>query len=112
MKIVLIQTGKTQDSYIAEGITQYSRRLSNYTGFDIVTINVPKAGKQGNVTENRKTESALVLAKISDSDFVVLLDERGKELDSIGFSAFIAQRLNTSVKKLVFVIGGAYGFSD
>lgn len=112
MKILLLQIDKTQDSYIAEGIEIYTKRLKNYCAFEMVTINVPKAVRQRSHNEQKMGEAKLILAAILPEDQLVLLDEKGKEYSSVQFSNFIAQKQNASVKRLVFLIGGPFGFSE
>lgn len=112
MKILLLQIDKTQDSYIAEGIEIYTKRLKNYCSFEMVTINVPKAVRQRSYNEQKMEEAKLILAAILPEDQLVLLDEKGKEYSSVQFSNFIAQKQNASVKRLVFLIGGPFGFSE
>ncbi len=112
MKILLLQIDKTQDSYIAEGIEIYTKRLKNYCAFEMVTINVPKAVRHRSHNEQKMEEAKLILAAILPEDQLVLLDEKGKEYSSVQFSNFIAQKQNASVKRLVFLIGGPFGFSE
>ena len=112
MKILLLQIDKTQDSYIAEGIEIYTKRLKNYCAFEMVTINVPKAVRQRSHNEQKMEEAKLILAAILPEDQLVLLDEKGKEYSSVQFSNVIAQKQNASVKRLVFLIGGPFGFSE
>ena len=112
MKILLLQIDKTQDSYIAEGIEIYTKRLKNYCAFEMFTINVPKAVRQRSHNEQKMEEAKLILAAILPEDQLVLLDEKGKEYSSVQFSNFIAQKQNASVKRLVFLIGGPFGFSE
>lgn len=112
MKILLLQIDKTQDSYIAEGIEIYTKRLKNYCSFEMVTINVPKVVRQRSHNEQKMEEAKLILATILPEDQLVLLDEKGKEYSSVQFSNFIAQKQNASVKRLVFLIGGPFGFSE
>lgn len=112
MKILLLQIDKTQDSYLNEGIDIYTKRLKNYCAFDIATINVPKAVRQRTHNEQKQEEAKLIMGAILPDDQLVLLDEKGKEYSSVAFSNFIAQKQNASVKRLVFLIGGPFGFSD
>jgi 23S rRNA (pseudouridine1915-N3)-methyltransferase len=112
MRIALLQIDKTQDSYISEGTEVYSRRLKNYTAFETITINMPKAVRQRSVGEQKKEESRQILGHLESDDCLVVLDENGKELSSVGFAAFIGARQNASVKRLVFLIGGPFGFDD
>jgi 23S rRNA (pseudouridine1915-N3)-methyltransferase len=78
----------------------------------MVTINVPKAVRQRSYNEQKMEEAKLILAAILPEDQLVLLDEKGKEYSSVQFSNFIAQKQNASVKRLVFLIGGPFGFSE
>ena len=112
MRITLLQIDKTQDSYLAEGIEIYTKRLRNYTTLAITTINVPKATRQRSFSEQKIEEAKLILSQISDDDFLILLDDKGREYTSIEFSKFIAQKQNASAKHLVFLIGGPFGFDQ
>ncbi len=112
MKITLIQIDKTQEVYLSEGIAQYFKRLSNYITFDLITINVPKNLRQRSEGEQKSEEAKLIFAKIETSDVLVLLDENGKVVSSRAFSQFIGQQQNASVKHLVFLIGGPFGFDQ
>ncbi|MCC6371734.1 MAG: 23S rRNA (pseudouridine(1915)-N(3))-methyltransferase RlmH [Bacteroidia bacterium] len=110
MKILLLQIDKTQDSYLNEGIDNYAKRLGNYTLFEMLTINVPKNVRQRSFAEQKLEEARLILKTIQPDDVLVLLDENGKEYNSVDFSKFIVQKQNASVKRLVFLIGGPFGF--
>ncbi len=112
MRILLLQIDKTQDSYLAEGIDGYVKRLKNYTPFEINTINVPKTVRQRSFGEQKTEEAKLILGHISNDDHLVVLDENGKEMTSAEFSGFIAKKQNASVKRLVFLIGGPFGFDE
>lgn len=112
MKILLLQIDKTQDSYLTEGIDVYTKRLKNYCSFEITTINVPKTIRQRTQNEQKQEEAKLIMGHISQDDFLFILDEKGKEYTSVDFSAVIAQKQNASVKRLVFLIGGPFGFSE
>ena len=112
MKVVLLQVDKTQDNYLVEGIENYAKRLSIYTDFKTVTISVPKAVRQRSHNEQKLEEARLILSEISTEDQLILLDEKGKEFTSVDFSKFISQKQNASVKRLIFLIGGPFGFDD
>jgi 23S rRNA (pseudouridine1915-N3)-methyltransferase len=112
MKILLLQIDKTQDSYLTEGIDVYTKRLKNYCSFEITTINVPKTIRQRTQNEQKQEEAKLIMGHISQDDFLIILDEKGKEYTSVDFSAVIAQKQNASVKRLIFLIGGPFGFSE
>ena len=112
MKILLLQVDKTQDSYLMEGIEVYTKRLKNYTQLEVLTINVPKNVRQRSVSEQKTEEAKLIFEHIDSNDVLLLLDENGREYTSVEFSEFIAKKQNASVKRLVFLIGGPFGFSD
>lgn len=112
MRILLVQIDKTQDSYLMEGIEVYTKRLKNYIQLEILTINVPKSVRQRSIPEQKAEEAKLIMNSISSDDFLILLDEKGKELSSTAFSKFIVQKQNASTKRLVFLIGGPFGFDQ
>src|ERR1017187_7857783 len=108
MTILLICTGKTSEKYVAEGMKLYLERIKHYCKFDLIEI---ESGK-GNEIQIRKKETESILKRVGEKDFLILLDEKGKEINSIGFADVIRHHQNISTKNLVFVIGGAYGFSE
>ena len=112
MKIKLIVVGKTSAKYLLEGEKEYEKRLSNYIKYEEIII--PDVKKSGKLSENelKKKEGQLILGKLENSDHVILLDDKGKLFSSIQFSEFLQQKMNSGLKSLVFVIGGAYGFSN
>lgn len=112
MKIILLQVDKTQESYMAEGIENYLHRIKNYLTFEVKTIHVPKTVRQRSQAEQKVEEAKLILAEITAEDHLILLDERGKEYSSMEFSKFIAQKQNASIKRLIFLIGGPFGFDE
>tara|TARA_Y100001954_G_scaffold82348_1_gene90495 strand:- start:22 stop:495 length:474 start_codon:yes stop_codon:yes gene_type:complete len=112
MKIKLIVVGKTNAEYLLEGEKEYERRLKHYTKFEeIIITDVKQAGKLSE-SEHKKKEGQLILAKLENSDHVILLDDKGKSYSSVEFANFLQQKMNSSLKSLVFVVGGAFGFSD
>lgn len=111
MKILLIEVGKTKESWLTEGIDKYHKRIMHYCDFDIFTINDRNKGKI-EPELCKKTEGEQVLSKIKDNDYVCLLDERGSYFSSIELSEWFNKRLQQTSKSIVFVIGGAYGFSQ
>jgi 23S rRNA (pseudouridine1915-N3)-methyltransferase len=112
MKILLLQIDKTQDSYISEGVEVFVKRLKNYIAFETKTISVPKNVRQRSTGEQKSEEAKLITEFLQAEDLLVLLDENGKELTSKDFAAFIAQKQNSSVKRLIFLIGGPFGFDE
>lgn len=107
MSIRIIAIGKEHESYIKTGLELFTKRLRPHTNVEWVLL--PYAG--GDEVRSRRGESRLILDKIDERDLVVLLDERGTEWDSPGFAAQL-DRWQGSGKRIVFVIGGAYGVSE
>ena len=108
MTITLICIGKTSEKYVAEGIGIYLDRIKHYCKFNFVEM---EAGK-GDEIQIRKKESESLLKRVEEKDFLILLDEKGKESTSLQFAELFKHHQNISTKSLVFVIGGAYGFSE
>lgn len=111
MKIVLVQVGKTSVKTFADIIDEYANRLKHYITMEIVTIRDLKDLKAYSEDQIKKKEGDMILSVIQDGDYVVLLDERGKEYRSVEFADWIEKRINAGPRRLVFVIGGPYGFS-
>lgn len=111
MKTLLILVGKTVNKHFAAGINDYTERIGHYMPFDIITI--PELKNTKNLTEQqqKQMEGDLIAKQLQPSDTVVLLDEHGSEFRSVEFARWLEQKRNTS-RRLVFVIGGPYGFSD
>jgi len=112
MKIKLLAVGQTNMSFVEQGFNEFEKRLKHYTDFEPLVISNPKNSGKLEVQELKKKESENILVKIQASDFVVLLDEKGIQFTSVEFATFIQKRMNSGMKNLVFVIGGAYGFSE
>ena len=112
MKIVLLSIGKTSEEYLIEGIAQYQKRLKHYTQFELIEVSNIKKAQNFSKNELMKKEGALILNKIQASDYLVLLDDKGQDFTSVKFSNKVQQWMLSGKKRLVFVIGGAYGFSD
>lgn len=112
MDIKLILHGKTEDAYLQEGISKYTKRLKHYISFSEMIIPAIKNAKKLRFQDIKQKEGDLLLAKIKPTDTLILLDENGKTYSSEEFSAFLQKKMNQSIKSLVFVVGGPYGFSD
>ena len=112
MKIVLITIGKTNEKYLIEGISDYQRRLKHYTNFERIEIANLKNAKNFSESELMQREGELILKQIKNSDHLVLLDDKGKDFTSQKFAQKLQQWMLSGKKRLVFVVGGAYGFSD
>ncbi|MFJ1490828.1 23S rRNA (pseudouridine(1915)-N(3))-methyltransferase RlmH [Capnocytophaga canis] len=112
MNIKLITIGKTDNSNLQQLISDYEKRLLHYINFELVTIPDLKNSKSLSEEQQKTKEGELILKQIELSHELILLDERGKEYTSVGFSEYIQKKLNTGIKQLTFVIGGPYGFSQ
>tara|TARA_B110000438_G_scaffold227141_1_gene221539 strand:+ start:21 stop:494 length:474 start_codon:yes stop_codon:yes gene_type:complete len=112
MKIKLIVVGKTNANYLKEGELEYEQRLKHYVRFDEIIISDIKNAKNLKQLELKNKEGNLILSKIENSDDVILLDDKGRMLSSTEFSNYLGEKMLRSTKSLVFVIGGAFGFSD
>ena len=111
MKTILILVGKTTDKHFQAGISDYTERIGHYMPFDIVTIPELKNTKSLSEEQQKTMEGELILKQLQSSDTLVLLDEHGKELRSIELAKWLEQKQQTA-RRLVFVIGGPYGFSE
>lgn len=112
MKITLLQTGKTTDVHISELAGLYTRRINKYNVFEVITLPDLKNTRNMPVAEMKVKESVKILQSVNSDDYVILLDERGKELRTFEFSAFLEKIFFLPRKRVVFIIGGAWGFSD
>ncbi len=112
MKIKLIAIGKTDQEALNALIDVYQKRLKHYISFDIEIIADVKNAKSLSQQQLKEKEGQLILSKIQSGDVVVLLDEHGIQFRSVEFSNYLQKKMNAATKQLVFVIGGAYGFSD
>ena len=111
MNIQLLLVGKTGFSFIRDGMEEYSKRLNKYVNFTIRIIPDLKGSKSWSTDRFQEEEGKKILSALNQRDYVVLLDERGENPDSFEFARFLEKQLMISTKSLVFVIGGAYGFS-
>ena len=112
MRICLLVIGKTDAAYIKAGIEEYEKRLRKYLSYEMKILPDVKNTKNMSETLQKEKEGDLLLDQILPTDWVVLLDEKGKQYTSTGFSGFLAQKMLGGIKRLVFVIGGPYGFSE
>ena len=111
MTIKLIAIGKTDHKELQQLIDVYQKRLGFYIKFDLDIIPDIKQAKNLSEDQQKQKEGELILSKLSVTDVLILLDENGKQLDSVGFSDYLQKHMNSGIKQLVFVIGGPYGFS-
>lgn len=112
MKIVLLQTGKTIEKYIVEGMEIYSARIKKYTGFELITLSDVKNTRNMPAQEQKLKEGIKILQSISAGDYVILLDENGKDFRTTDFATWLNRTFMLPTKKVIFVIGGSWGFSD
>ncbi len=112
MKIKLLVIGKTDSDIFNKGIDDYMKRLKHYLPFDISIIPDLKKTKNLSESQQKQKEGELILSFLKPGDFIVLLDENGKEYASVDFSKFIQKQMISGLKNLIFIVGGPYGFSD
>jgi len=112
MKISLVVVGKTDQKYVKEGFEVFYKRVSRYVPIEYIELADVKNAASLSRELLKQKEGELILAKAAGADFLVLLDENGRELSSVEFAHFLEDRMNQSVRNLMFVIGGAYGFSE
>ncbi len=111
MNISLLAIGKTDKSELTTLINDYTKRLGHYVNFSLDILPDIKNTKNLNEAQQKEKECDLILKKIKPSDYVILLDEKGKSYDSVQFSGLIQKKMNAGLKKVFFIIGGPYGFS-
>ncbi|NER17630.1 23S rRNA (pseudouridine(1915)-N(3))-methyltransferase RlmH [Spongiivirga citrea] len=111
MNISLLAIGKTDKSELTSLIDDYTKRLGHYVNFSLDIIPDIKNTKNLNEAQQKEKEGELLLKKVKSSDYVILLDEKGKNYDSVQFSGLIQKKMNAGLKQVFFVIGGPYGFS-
>ncbi|MBM3402686.1 MAG: 23S rRNA (pseudouridine(1915)-N(3))-methyltransferase RlmH [Bacteroidetes bacterium] len=111
MKITLLTIGKTEEKYLREGIDIYLNRLKHYITFRVLEIPELKNTKSLSQEQQKDREAELILKHIQSTDYLVLLDENGKEFTSRGFSVYLSKKMISGLQHLVFIVGGPYGFS-
>ena len=111
MKIELWVVGKTQFRYLSEGIEIYEKRLKKYIPFQLVILPDIKNSKNLSASQLKEKEGKMILDKLEKTDQLILLDEKGKSFTSEKFAEWLNQKLQHSAKKMIFLVGGAYGFS-
>lgn len=112
MNIELIVVGKTDSKEVAALVDMYLKRINFYNRFNITYIPDIRNAKNLSEAQQKSSEGEAILRLLDDSDRVVLLDEKGQEFRSIEYAEWLQKRMNSGVKRLVFIIGGPYGFSD
>ncbi|MBR3015137.1 MAG: 23S rRNA (pseudouridine(1915)-N(3))-methyltransferase RlmH [Bacteroidaceae bacterium] len=112
MKTTLLLVGKTVDKHFVALIDDYVERTKHYLGFEVEVIPDLKNNKNLSEEQQKEKEGELILKALQPADYVVLLDEGGKEMRSVEFAQYMRHKMNTVSKRLVFIIGGPYGFSE
>lgn len=112
MKLQLWSLGKQHEPYVRTGVDEFTKRLSNYFKVEWTIIPAPKNAGQLTEMELKKKEGELILQGLDKDDYLVALEERGKQLSSEGVADLLQARANESTKRLVFLIGGAYGLHE
>ncbi|WP_417557910.1 23S rRNA (pseudouridine(1915)-N(3))-methyltransferase RlmH [Mesoflavibacter zeaxanthinifaciens] len=111
MTIKLLAIGKTDNKQLQQLIEDYTKRLGFYIKFELEIIPDLKKVKNLSEDQQKQKEGDLILSKIAPTDILILLDENGKQYDSVQFANYLQKHMNSGIKQLVFVIGGPYGFS-
>ncbi|HCO68666.1 MAG TPA: 23S rRNA (pseudouridine(1915)-N(3))-methyltransferase RlmH [Dysgonomonas sp.] len=112
MKIVLLAIGKTDASYFLEAIREYEKRLHHYIPFELQIIPDIKNVKNLTHDQQKEKEGEMILKNILQGDSVVLLDDKGRKFTSVQFASYIEKKTHVVNKRMVFIIGGPYGFSE
>ena len=111
MKVQFWVIGKTTDLYLLTGIDDYNKRLTRYCNYEYLELPPARIGKNATPKETQNKEGTAVLEKLEKSDFLIVLDEKGKEFTSTQFGDYLAKHQMIGTKRIIFLIGGAYGFS-
>jgi 23S rRNA (pseudouridine1915-N3)-methyltransferase len=111
MNITLLCVGKTDESYLLQGIDIFRKRLEHYISFEIIEVTLQKKWNKLRPEQQKQKEAELILPHMARTDFSVLLDEKGKLYTSEAFSNFLQIQMNRSLKNILFVVGGPWGFS-
>nr|WP_299486474.1 23S rRNA (pseudouridine(1915)-N(3))-methyltransferase RlmH [uncultured Allomuricauda sp.] len=112
MQITIIAIGKTDSKELAQLISIYEKRLAHYVKFKFEVIPDLKNSKNLSEKLQKEKEGELILKQVHSSDILIVMDENGKQLTSLGFSQFLQKKMNSGIKNLILVIGGPYGFSE
>ncbi len=112
MKLQFWSIGKNHEAYVKPGVEDFTKRISNYFKAEWNLIPVPKNAGMLSELDLKKKEGELIIQWLDKDDYLVLLDERGKQINSEGLARFIQARANESTKNLIFLIGGAFGVDE
>ena len=112
MEIQLLFVGKTKKKYLVDELDAYKSKILRFVKFSFVCVEESKTNKKTNLKQLREKEFKRILKKIAPNDFVIILDEKGKMLNSIDFATEIQSYMNKGKKRIIFIIGGAFGLSN
>jgi len=112
MKIALFLTGKTSEKYLTEGMTVFEERLRKYSAFEVLTVPDIRNTRNMTAQEQMVKEGEQILRFFRPDDYMVILDRKGKEFSTLEFSSWLEKTFMLQKKRIIFVIGGAWGFSD
>ncbi len=112
MKIQFWSIGKPHEEYAKKGIEDFTKRINNYFPVEWHIIPSPKNAGKLSDTDLKKAEAVIILQQLQKDDYLILLDERGKQLNSPELANWLQQRANESTKRIVFLIGGAFGVDE
>ena len=112
MKIYLLVIGKTDEAYLQKGIELFLKRIPHYISFEMKVIPDLKNAKNLSQEQQKEKEGELILQQLLSSDELFLLDEHGMEVSSVEFARFLEKKMLSGIKRMVFVVGGPYGFSE
>ncbi len=112
MKVALLQTGKTSEKNIAEGVEDYSERIRKFVPFEIITLKDLRHTRNMPVQERKSNEGERIVNLLNNDDFVVILDERGEEFRTVEFAEWLKKIFLLPRKRIIFVTGGPWGFSE
>lgn len=111
MKIFLLVIGKTDETYLQNGIEIFLKRIPHYIAFEMKVLPDLKNSKNLSEDQQKEKEGELIIQQLAPADEIILLDENGIETSSVEFARFLEKKMISGIKRLVFVIGGPYGFS-
>ena len=112
MKIALLLTGKTTEKHIAEGVNIFSERVKKYTAFEIITLPDLRNTRNMTAREQKTREGVKIIQSLRSDDLIVILDDKGKEFTTMEFAGWLERSFMLPKKRIVFVIGGPWGFAD
>jgi len=112
MKLEVWAIGKSSHNYLEEGVNYYQQKIKHYLPFEFMVLPETKQIKSADKNKSLQLQADLILSRLSPDDYVVLLDEKGRSFTSVAFSAYLNRFLISSYKRVIFLIGGAYGFHE